>query len=73
MTNDPILQRIWDTRQKIYTQCDNDPVKLVAYYIERQKQNSQRLLKPIGDIGESRKESETEQMPADNVKVAVSD
>jgi hypothetical protein len=42
---DITIERIWEVRRKIYAQCDNDPQKLVEYYIEQQKQNPKRFLK----------------------------
>lgn len=36
--NDPTIQRIWNAREKISKKCDFDSKKLVAYYIERQKE-----------------------------------
>ncbi|MDA3800225.1 MAG: hypothetical protein PF692_14245 [Kiritimatiellae bacterium] len=38
MMNDPTIQRIWNARKKISKKCDFDSKKLVAYYIERQKE-----------------------------------
>ena len=50
MIDEPTLEQIWEVRRKIYAQCGNDPQKLVAYFMERQKQNPQRLLQRFGDI-----------------------
>lgn len=44
MNHDSTLERIWEARRRIYTQCDHDPMKLVQYYIERQKKNAYRLI-----------------------------
>jgi len=44
MTKEPTLERIWEARRKIYEQCENDPQKLVEYYMQLQKQNPERLL-----------------------------
>ncbi|GAK57511.1 hypothetical protein U27_04478 [Candidatus Vecturithrix granuli] len=44
MNHDSTLERIWDIRRRIYAACDHDPVKLVQYYIERQKENAYRLI-----------------------------
>jgi hypothetical protein len=38
MTNDPTLEEIRSVRREIFAECDNDPYKLVAYYIAQQKQ-----------------------------------
>jgi len=43
MIKDPTLEHIWETRRYIYAKCDNDPVKLVQYYIARQKENPERF------------------------------
>lgn len=57
MINEPTLEQIWDVRRRIYAQCGNDPQKLVAHFMERQKQNSQRLLQRIGDAQTWREKS----------------
>ena len=44
MKDDPTIQRIRVARHKISERFDHDPEKLVAYYIERQKEHSDRLL-----------------------------
>ena len=44
MIKEPTLECIWEARRRIYAQCDNDPVKLVQYYIARQKENPERFL-----------------------------
>ncbi len=43
MIKEPTLECIWEARRRIYAKCDNDPVKLVQYYIERQKENPERF------------------------------
>ena len=42
--NDAVLDRIRQARHQISEEHTHDPEKLVAYYIELQKQYSQRLL-----------------------------
>jgi hypothetical protein len=54
MTTDLTIERIWEARRKIYAQCDNDPQKLVAYYIQRQQENPERLLKELNEDVASR-------------------
>jgi len=72
MMNEPTLEQIWEARRKIYARCGNDPQKLVAYFMERQKQNPQRLLQKIGDIKNWQKKSVKENLPSDTQKdVAV--
>jgi hypothetical protein len=53
MIEDPTLERIGEVRRIIYARCDNDPKKLVAYYMERQKQNHHRMLYASGDVQEA--------------------
>jgi len=43
MIKEPTLEEIWETRRRIYAKCDNDPAKLVEYYIARQKENPERF------------------------------
>ncbi|MDM8558612.1 hypothetical protein [Candidatus Parabeggiatoa sp. HSG14] len=43
MVKESTLEGIWETRRRIYAKCDNDPVKLVQYYIARQKANPERF------------------------------
>jgi hypothetical protein len=43
MKNDPVLNRIWEARRSISMQCDHDPKKLVAYYLQRQKNHQHKL------------------------------
>jgi hypothetical protein len=44
MKNDPVLDRIQEARQLISKQCDHDPKKLIAYYLQRQKNHPQKLV-----------------------------
>ena len=34
--NEPTLEEIWTVRQETFAECDNDPYKLVAYYLQQQ-------------------------------------
>ena len=43
MNNDPVLDRIREARHSISTEYDHDPKKLVAYYLQRQKNHQQKL------------------------------
>lgn len=36
--NEPTLEEIWSIRREIFAECDNDPYKLVAYYINQEKE-----------------------------------
>ena len=44
--SDPVIDEIRDVRQRISARFDNDPVRLVAHYIELQKQHGERLIGP---------------------------
>jgi len=71
MIDEPTLEQIWEVRRKIYAQCGNDPQKLVAYFMERQKQNPQRLLQRFGDIQKWQEKSVKENLPAEARKEAA--
>jgi len=70
MIDEPTLEQIWEIRRKIYAQCDNDPQKLVAHFIERQNQNPQRLLQKFGDTQKRRPNSAQENLPVEAAKTA---
>ena len=72
MIEDPTLERIWEARRIIFARCDNDPKKLVAYYMERQKQNQHRMLYESGDIQEAPQEPVESGLPAAAVKTEPS-
>lgn len=44
MKSDPVIDRVRATRHEISARFDHDPKKLTAYYIERQKQHTDRLI-----------------------------
>lgn len=43
--SDPVIDEIREIRHRISARFDHDPAKLVAYYMEMQKQYKDRLLK----------------------------
>lgn len=47
--NDPVIDEIREIRHRISARFDHDPVQLVAYYMERQKEYQDRLIvsKPV--------------------------
>ncbi|KHD10976.1 hypothetical protein PN36_24315 [Candidatus Thiomargarita nelsonii] len=56
MKNDPVLNRIWEARHSISMQCEHDPKKLVAYYLQRQKSHQKQLFgnnvgKDVASVG----------------------
>jgi hypothetical protein len=44
ITSDPVIDQIREIRHRISARFDHDPAKLVAYYMELQKQYQGRLL-----------------------------
>jgi len=59
MNKEPTLENIWETRRRIYAECDNDPVKLVQYYIDLQQKNapSEKRNQESPDIGKQKREN----------------
>ena len=47
MKQDKAIEEIRSIRQQIARECDNDPHKLVQYYIQQQNQNAQRLRRTV--------------------------
>ena len=47
--DDPVIARIREVRHRISEECGHDPYKLVAHYMEIQKQHKERLLPPPGN------------------------
>ena len=43
--SDPVIDEIREVRYRISARFDHDPARLVAYYIEIQKQHQDRLIK----------------------------
>ncbi|HEX7180595.1 MAG TPA: hypothetical protein VF756_02040 [Thermoanaerobaculia bacterium] len=43
--SDPVIDEIREVRHRISARFNHDPAKLVAYYIELQKQYEDRLIK----------------------------
>jgi hypothetical protein len=41
---DPLLEELDDARQRIFAKCDHDPAKVIAWYMEYQKQYADRLI-----------------------------
>jgi len=50
MNNAPVLDRIREARHSISTQFDHDPKKLVAYYLQHQKNHQQKLFGYTKDV-----------------------
>ena len=42
--NDPVIDEIRQVRHEISARFDHDPARLVAYYMELQKQHQDRLI-----------------------------
>jgi uridine kinase len=46
---DEDIRAVRDIREKISSECGNDPEKLVEHYMEEQERYHHRLLQPVGD------------------------
>ena len=44
--SDPVIDEIREVRHRISARFDHDPTRLVAFYMKRQKQYQDRLLRP---------------------------
>jgi hypothetical protein len=42
--SDPVIDEVREVRHRISARFDHDPAKLVAYYMEQQKQYQDRLI-----------------------------
>jgi hypothetical protein len=47
--SDPVIDEIREIRHRISARFDHDPARLVAHYMELQKQYQDRLIKPEKD------------------------
>ena len=49
--NDPVIDEIREIRHRISARFDHDPARLVAYYLEQQKEYQNRLIttEPIAE------------------------
>ncbi len=45
--HDPVTDEIREVRHRISARFDHDPARLVAYYMELQKQYEDRLIRPV--------------------------
>lgn len=45
MKDDPVIARIREVHHRISEACGHDPRRLVEYYLKRQGEHSERLLK----------------------------
>lgn len=41
---DEAIEEVWEIRRQIWARFDNDVEKLIAYYIERDKQYADRMI-----------------------------
>lgn len=55
MKDDPVIARIREVRHRISEACGHDPKRLVEYYLKRQGEHPERLLKDGSETG-SKKE-----------------
>jgi hypothetical protein len=57
---DPVIDEIREVRRRISARFDNDPERLVAYYMELQKQYGDQLL----DSTQDQRPAEIDPVPA---------
>ena len=43
-SKDPLLEELDEARRRMFERCDRDPAKVLAYYLEYQKQFADRLI-----------------------------
>jgi hypothetical protein len=49
--SDPVIDEVREVRHRISARFDHDPARLVAYYMELQKQYQDRLITTEKDAG----------------------
>ncbi len=49
--NDPVIDEIREVRHRTSARFDHDPVQLVTFYMEMQKQYQDRLIDPAKSAG----------------------
>lgn len=49
---DEVIARVREARYRISARFDHDPYKLVAHYMERQKQHQDRLIRAPEEVEE---------------------
>lgn len=50
--SDPVIEEIREVRHRISARFGHDPARLVAYYMELQKQYKDRMIRPVEDRAE---------------------
>ncbi len=45
--NDPVIDEVREVRRRISARFDNDPARLVAYYMKQQERHRERLIDPL--------------------------
>jgi hypothetical protein len=43
---DDIIEEIWEIRRRLWARFDNDPEKVIAYYLELEKQHDGPRVEP---------------------------
>ena len=51
--SDPVIDEIREVRRRTSARFNHDPTRLVAFYMERQKQYQDRLIEPTKIAGRS--------------------
>ena len=52
---DDVIEEVWEIRRQIWARFDNDPEKVIAYYLDLEKQQDGRKVEtqPPGETGKS--------------------
>jgi len=45
--SDPVIDEVREVRRRISARFDNDPARLVAYYMKQQERHRERLMDPV--------------------------
>ena len=45
--SDPVIDEVREVRCRISARFDNDPARLVAYYMKQQERHRERLIDPV--------------------------
>ena len=61
--SDPVIDEVREVRRRLSASFNHDPAQLVAYYMEKQKQYQDRLIKTAGSLEDSDQPATTSHIP----------
>lgn len=68
--SDPVIDEIREVRHRISARFDHDPTRLVAHYVELQKEHQHRLIESGKRAGRTNQSAAQPGAPADRPKAA---